>query len=59
MEIRLYQYQELTMAQLDDQIDWDCTASATRDLCDMCPFFVGLANTCLEDLTYTGRSAAN
>lgn len=25
----------------------------------MCPFYVGLANTCLEDLTYTGRSAAN
>ncbi len=27
LEIRVYQYEELTLAQLDDQIDWDCSAS--------------------------------
>jgi hypothetical protein len=58
LEIRVYQYEELTLAQLDDQIDWDCSPSTNYQLCDMCPYWVGLANTCLEDLTYTGRSTA-
>ena len=50
LEIRLYSSVVLTLTQLDEMIDWDCTANPTYRFCYFCPGFITTAtNTCLED----------
>lgn len=56
LHIRLYSGTVLTLSQLDNMIDWDCTAHPQFKLCEFCPGFVGTLNTCLEDDYATGTS---
>eukprot|EP00347_Sterkiella_histriomuscorum_P009708 403340186 len=59
LEIRLYSTVLLTMANLDDMIDWDCTANTAQKFCEFCPLYVtATANTCLEDFS-TVRTLSN
>jgi hypothetical protein len=57
LEFRLFSNAALTMADLDNHLDWDCTLT-TKKLCSFCPSWVGLANVCLEDFTNALRTSA-
>lgn len=60
LEIRLYSAVILTMANIDDQIDWDCTLHTTK-YCEFCPAYVYTTNKCLEDsytTSYQGLEAS-
>lgn len=58
LEFRLFSNAVLTMAELDDHLDWDCSLTTAKKLCDFCPAWVGLANVCLEDYTNALRTAS-
>lgn len=58
LELRLFSNAALTLSDLDNHLDWDCTLSSKK-VCDFCPAWVGLANVCLEDYTNALRTATN
>ena len=43
LELRVYSSVVLTMSNIDDMIDWDCTLHTSK-FCEFCPCFVYTAN---------------
>ncbi|CDW83830.1 UNKNOWN [Stylonychia lemnae] len=59
LELRLYSTVLLTLDNLDNMVDYDCTTNTAQLLCEMCPMYVtSTANICLEDFS-TSKTIAN